>query len=382
MSFIKQWFYLEFRLCLALTLLGCSPSSSKEGDITANTIDSDPNGEFINDEITVVIPEFDFLRPAGIYLLGKSAQLSEIRDYSFVDGFVLRESWSKVELSEGVYDFSKITNFVTELDAINQNLTLVIFSQRVPDYLTEDSQVTLYEGINNNNGTPVITAVPWDPKALLRYQIFIKALGDHKVMNLASGTEVALRDHPVLKTLGSQIMGLGGIRDPGQIVVNTPGYERVAFTEAALTSLNEPIEQFPDKFVYVAFFGMADSITTPELSEHLMDNFNLAFNSDDQPQLGVFAENLACDTPTPDLSNVIGAQQYNTYTMFQMLQAWQDPFANPERTDICDGPAIGMKFAFDNFNARYFEVYSDDLDYLPYQKSLQAWHDILEETTF
>ncbi|MBV1901217.1 MAG: hypothetical protein KUG56_06040, partial [Kordiimonadaceae bacterium] len=323
----------------------------------------------------------DFLRPAGIFVLSEVNSLSEIRDYPFVDGYVLRESWTKIEVSEGNYDFSQIDSFVTALDAIDQKLTLAIFAQRVPDYIVNDPEVELYNTFNNNSGALIVTAVPWDAIALDRYELFFQALGDHKVMDLTSGVEVELRNHPVLHVLGLQIMGLGGVRDPNDAVSAAQSYDRETFTQATLASLNASILQFPDKFAYLAFFGISDDNNSPELGGYLMDNINSAFNSDQQPQVGIFAENLACDTPAPGPSNVVDLQQDNTYIMFQMLQPWQDPFANPGRTDICSGPAVGIEYGFYNFNARYFEVYYDDLNFVGYEDALQEWHDILEEET-
>ena len=103
------------------------------------------------------------------------------------------------------------------------------------------------------------------------------------------------------------------------------------------------------------------------------------FNTGPSPQLGFFAENLACSTPGINGGDYIFTEQDSTYTMFQMLQAWQDTFKNPEKTEVCNsdtnGPDIAMKYAFDNFNTRYFEVYPADLDYIGYWDALQEWHD-------
>ena len=331
----------------------------------------------------VSLPVYDFDRPAGIYLLTIRRSVSEIRDYPFVDGVNLRTSWGRTETAEDVYDFSLIDEFVMALDAIDQKLSLTIFSQKIPQYLLDDPAVVRYESYNQNgNGDTFDTAVPWDTTTLDRYELFLRALGDHMVMSLETGTPVPFRDHPVLSVLGAQIVGLGGLRDPLGAVASIDGYTRELFTVGTARSMQTVIDEFPDIFVHVAIFGIDDEISSPPLDDHIVSNFNEQFNSDAQPRLGYFAENLACDTP--GLFDRVATQQDTTFIDFQMLQAWQDPFQNEGRTAICatenNGPDIAIEYALTHFNSRYFELYPVDLDHVLYWPVLQEWHDFLEKT--
>ncbi|OUS03864.1 hypothetical protein A9Q90_07955 [Gammaproteobacteria bacterium 54_18_T64] len=361
-------------LCIALSFLFIAPEGALAlGAPPAGESDAPPAGQ----------PGDEFWRPAGIYLLGVRNNLGEISDQPFIDGYVLRTGWNTIESSENTYNFDKIDDFIRALDEVDQHLSLTIFSQRVPQYILDTPGVTLYESVNqNNNGSSYTTAVPWDEIAHERYQVFMRALGDHRVWSIAADGEVPLREHPVLRVIGAQIMGLGGLRDPLNAISSQPSYSRERFTAASIDSLAIAVDEFPEQSVHVAVFGIADDVDSPPLDDHIVDELGAVFNSDEQPRLGFFAENLACDSPGIG-NNYLFEQQDATFTMFQMLQAWLDPFKDPAKTDSCktdiQGPDVAMAYALDNFNSRYFEVYPIDLNNELYAPALQDWHDFLAQ---
>ena len=334
-----------------------------------------------NAEPSIDQPVEEYQRPAGIYLLGVRNKPNEILDKPYIDGYVLRTGWNAMESRRDTYDFSKIDDFVLALDGVGQHLSLTIFSQRVPDYILDTPGVIKYQSVNqNNNGSSYITAVPWDDVALGRYQVFMRALGDHLVWSIAAGREVPLREHPVLQVVGAQIMGLGGLRDPLNAIASQPSYSRALFTAASIDSLAIAVDEFPEQSVHVAVFGIADDVNFPPLDDHIVNELSATFNSNERPQLGFFAENLACNSPSTG-NNYLFQQQDVTFTMFQMLQAWLDPFKDPAKTNSCKtettGPDVAMAYAFQNFNSRYFEVYPIDLGNALYASTLQSWHDLL-----
>ena len=334
-----------------------------------------------NAEPSIDQPVEEYQRPAGIYLLGVRNKPNEILDKPYIDGYVLRTGWNAMESRKDTYDFSKIDDFVLALDGVGQHLSLTIFSQRVPDYILDTPGVIKYQSVNqNNNGSSYITAVPWDDVALGRYQVFMRALGDHLVWSIAAGREVPLREHPVLQVVGAQIMGLGGLRDPLNAIASQPSYSRALFTAASIDSLAIAVDEFPEQSVHVAVFGIADDVNFPPLDDHIVNELSATFNSNERPQLGFFAENLACNSPSTG-NNYLFQQQDVTFTMFQMLQAWLDPFKDPAKTNSCKtettGPDVAMAYAFQNFNSRYFEVYPIDLGNDLYASTLQSWHDLL-----
>ena len=331
--------------------------------------------------------------PVGIYALGGTESPStQILDKPFVDGWVIRLGWNRLEQSQGVYDFSGIDNAVSVLESYNKKLTIVIFSLEVPDYIRTDPSVSTY-----NASTPrgdVQTAVSWDLTALSRWETFCQALSDHLLPDSSQpgAPLVALRDHPVLAQIDASIVGIQGVRDIGGRLVATPGYNRTTFTAAALRSMHAMVDRFPNKFRYLSFFRMSDATASPVLDTHLLDTFMLEFNSGAVPQLGFFQENLACDTPGTAVASALYNTRGTTYSMFQMLQAWLDPFSNPVRTDPClvttvagdrstaiSGPEVGIAYGFNTFGTRYFEIYTVDLLHANFADDFQLWHGMIHQ---
>lgn len=326
--------------------------------------------------------------PTGIYALGGTESPStQVLDKPFVDGWVIRLGWNRIEQSQGVYDFSAIDNAVAVLEGYGKKLTIVVFALEVPTYVKTDPSVTTYTASTTRGD--VLTAVPWDPTALSRWEAFCQALSEHRLPDnsQAGAPLVALRDHPVLAQIDASIVGIQGVRDIGGRLVATPSYSRSAFTAAATRSVHAIVDRFPNKFHYVSFFLMNDATLSPALDAHLLDAFMLEFNSGTVPQLGFFQETLACDTPGTSLASALYSTQGRTYSMFQMLQGWLDPFSNPTRTDPClvtsvagdrttalSGPEVGISYGFNNFGTRYFEIYTVDLLHADFADDFQLWH--------
>ncbi len=58
--------------------------------------------------------------------------------------------------------------------------------------------------------------------------------------------------------------------------------------------------------------------------------------------------------------------------MFQMLQGWTTPFLDPAKT-ANSSPFDAMCYAYNTFNASYYEIYVSDIDNLSYQSQFNAW---------
>ncbi len=328
----------------------------------------------------------NFSRPAGIYALSPGTRqpmprLGNIRDYSFVDGYAWRVGWIDFETDSAVYDFSPIDSAVSTLQALNQKLTITLFAKEIPpDILYRPEVLTYYAQVSSNSSDSILTAVPWDSTALSRWDSFCRALGNHRLPDAAlGGDSVALRDHSVLKQLNCSIVGLGGIRDLGNRLVNSAHYNRSLFINGSLRSIQSMLDQFTDKFSCLAIFGIVDG-QQPSLRDVLIDSFLTRFNGVSHPRLGFFQENLACAGPGYQ-NNPLYLHQDTTFTMFQMLQSWRNPFRNPPATDSCrtdtTGPDVGMLYGLNNFGCRYFEIYVADLDWPGYNGIFQYWHDFL-----
>lgn len=335
----------------------------------------------------------EFARPTGLYALGNVGQApsESVIELPFVNGWAMRTAWTLLEPSPGVYDFSSIDSTIAALQAKNKGVTLIVFAKEVPSHLLAGLPAEERYFAIGPQGTDLETAVTWSNAALQRQEALALALANHLVLDASTGLMVPFRDHPTLRQVDCSILGLAGVRDIGSRLVSTPTYDRNTFVTATVRSINAVDDQFPNKFTYTAFFRMNDSIVTPPLDEHLLDVFRAEwFDGSGTPRLGLFQETLACNTPGTQFAFAMFEEQNNTYTMFQMLQSWVNPFANPAQTDPClvttvpgdrdtaiSGPEVGIQYAFQTFGCRYFEVYVADLTHDGFADEFQIWHDTL-----
>jgi len=343
--------------------------------------------------IDLDIPPFDFNRPTGIYALGPgtqqplSSRSNGIIDKPYVDGYAFRIAWSELETAEGIYDFSPLDEAVKKLEAVDQKLTLSLFATSVPQYILDAPGVETFFGIGTRSGgsQDELRVVTWDAYGLERLEIFIQALATHQLPDAAIGNQmVAFKDHPVLSQITASILGISSIRDKEQRLVNSSGYERQKFINATVRSIHAVGDNFSEKHFFTGFFGMKDDNNSPALEDVLFERFMDEFDGVKNPRLGLFQENLACETPVPTFAWTLDQAKEQTFTMFQMLQGWKNPFSDPTKTDICltdtSGPETGMIHAFETYNCRYFEVYEGDLKFQGFENRLQQMHDFLETT--
>ncbi len=331
----------------------------------------------------------NFARPRGIYILdsrlgtdidGVSMRDANIRDLSFVTGYVLRPSWAELEPAQDVYDFRMIENIIRKLDLLGQKLSMGIRPAE-PSYIVENEGVASWfdSDPHVNRWRPV----PWDPFLLQRMEKFIQALAEHEIDGMK------LKDHPVLSTVNLGIMGAHvAIRDPIAVKIeDMPGYSRDNFKHAVLTNLRAATNNFPGKFVQIGFWKVRDSVGSPALWEEVrcivLDEFDGARN----PRVGFWMDNLAAARmdaaadqvigfPAPEFAAPLLTSQNNTWISFQALTSWTAPFTGENKVAGAE-PADGMRFAFDKYGSTYFEIYVRDIDDERYRPGFEAWHDRL-----
>jgi hypothetical protein len=320
-----------------------------------------------------------FPRPYGIYAIGQSS-VSNIRDYPYVDGFVMRVDWALLEPQRGLYDFSLIDAVVRKLDTLGQKLTLDVFRMRTPSYIMSTPGVQTH--VLRLSRDSFYTAVPWDSIALNRFDLLHEALASHRIRSMRDGAELPLRDHPVLKQIDATPIGTNGIRDLNHSLTSHPTYTRAVFIEAILRTAEMVRKHFPKTYCFVALFGIRDSITSPVLTDVLRDSLLRRINTvPGRPMLGFFQENLACSGPVTNPGNPLFAARDSTFTMYQMLQSWQQPFRDSTKTNVCKtdstGPDVAMLKALSATHGMYFELYVSDLDFPGYSAMFQRMHDSL-----
>jgi hypothetical protein len=335
------------------------------------------------------------LVPSGFYALsgGQPPQppSAAVLQKPFVDGFSLRIRWNLIEPSSGKYDFSVIDASLAALAPYGKKLTVAVIPLTIPDYLVAAPGVETYSVTTSRATTKV--PVPWDNTQLTRWEALMKALASHKVPS--GSTQVAFRDHPLVANIAATIPGMNGIRDTRRTLVNLPGYNRARLTAVILRAVDATVTQFPKQVRFVPFFGMKDKTPTPPLDEALLAALKEKFfNGSTPPQIALFQENLACATPVPQFAWALYQEQKNVAIMFQMLQGWLMPFESAPKTDVClvtatpgdrstatSGPETGIRYAYQTYGARYFEIYVPDLTHAAFANALQTWHDVVTGAT-
>ena len=349
--------------------------------------------EFIFSVFDAASANNGFKQPRGIYVLdsaagsqvgGVSMRDANIRNVSFVDGYLLRVDWSQLEPTNGAYDFTIIGNIFTKLPA-SQKLSLIVRNDSPPAWLLSLPGISTWTA-----GSPSVTVpLPWDGIAQERFRLLLIALGNYVVDG------VQLRNHPRIAAINIGIAGLaGGIREPTQIkILNMPGYSRTAVQTAVQTYLANATDNFQAVPVQIGFWTYVDnqdaSFGGVTAWEQLRQAVLAQFNGVSHPRVGFFMDNLAANRPAANSDPWTGLpnttftaplylSQNNTFASFQVLGSWARPFNFAHVDNNLNGsPEDGMDYGFNTFQCRYFEHYQTDVDFANYTAEFQRWHDFL-----
>jgi len=333
-----------------------------------------------------------FAQPTGVYILDSNQGIyrdANIRNYSFVDGFVWRTSWAEFEASQGVYNYAGIDHIVQKLDNIDKKLTILFGAYSVePSYIASQPGVTTYQFTNTINSTTSSRAVPYDGYLLQRFRLFLSSIANHQIFSRTTGTMVALKDHPVLSNIATNIPGLGAIRNVNGLntmLSNTlPNYSRTKFVDSLTVSMKIQTDNFPTKIVFIpSYKNVNDNITSPTLANFIQSQLLATFDGVQNPKIGFWQENLAgfkdpttnifTGLPTTTFATPLLGLGNSAYTMFQLLQGWTIPFLDPAKT-ANSTPFDAMCYAYKTYGASYFEVYVSDIDNPDYQQSFKDWN--------
>jgi len=332
-----------------------------------------------------------FAQPTGIYALDNNQGTfrdANIRNYPFVDGFVWRTSWSDFETSLGVYDYSGIDHIIQKLDNINKKLTILFGAYSVePSYIASQSGVTTYQFTDPISSITTTRAVPYDGYLLQRFRLFLSSLANHEIFSLSTGTMVALKNHPVLSNIATNIPGLGAIRNVNGLNTSLhtvlPNYTRSKFADSLTVSMKVQTDNFPTKNVFIpSYKNINDNIASPTLADFVKSELLTNFDGVQNPKISFWQENLAgfTDTsthiftglPTTTFATPLLQLGNGAYIMFQMLQGWTTPFLDPAKT-ANSTPFDAMCYAYNTFGASYYEIYVSDLDNINYRQSFNDW---------
>ncbi|OYW63343.1 MAG: hypothetical protein B7Y26_09315 [Hydrogenophilales bacterium 16-64-46] len=318
-----------------------------------------------------------FEAPKGIYLLGDGPDLASIPglDQPFVDGYAWRIGWTSLDSGTSApnYDFSLVDQAVAAVQAHGKKLTIALFVQDVPQYVRDDAAQT-WNAPGTRPGTTVNTVVPWDDSAQAHHRTFLQALSNHEVHDTTVGAAVRLRDHSALAQINAGILGLQGVRDVSNTLVQQPGFTREKFTDAMLESVRAVQDVFPAKPTYVAFWGLDDG-QEPDYGDALLLSLLGEFDGVRRPVVGLFNEALRGDSPGPGYYQPASINGH--FVMLQACGSWTlHNLCNWTPGD--DSPANGFAYGHETFGTTYFEMYREDIENPAFASEFQQWHDALQ----
>lgn len=329
--------------------------------------------------------------PCGVYLLssrnesGGGLRFTGDRDVPYVEGFIVRPGWSDLEPSAGEFDFSSIDDALARVHPRGQRLTVQILGAE-PEHVIADASATwTWLDPNPRHSGPCTIEpgcqrpLPWDAGALSRQEELVSALAAHEVP--LDGEMVPLAEHPGLDQVLLPLVGWGRIRELGfQVETDWPGYTREQLVDATRANIAMHYEHFPSIVHQVQLFAVRDDDEDPPLYTALTDA--VIAGAPAAPTVMFLMENLAHASidgtdifgPQPDRGGapLVDARAAGALTGMQMLTSWHRPFVSTNAVD--DGnPVTASRFALETYGARYFEVYTVDVDAA--ESGDQPWRD-------
>jgi hypothetical protein len=308
--------------------------------------------------------------PLGIYALGpardnvntpQDERLTGIRNYDFVAGYTLRVFWTDIETAQGQYNFSVIGSAIQNAAAIGQGLSLEILTGEEPQYVLDGASSTY---IDHRGGT---NPVPWDTFAQQRQAALYSSLANYVVTGPNGPTP--LSQSPTLKSIDAAPAGLNfGVRDLNNGIRNHPDYTQQRYVDAVVNGVGASANAFPNDQNFLAFFAFTDGQPGVRVDQQIIQRLAPLYNDPGQTKLAFFIENLSDDGPVPIPSGVGAGNNLLTWagtggdTMMQALDSWL--VHAPDRDPQLDSrnPATGIQLGYETYGARFFELYTADLD--------------------
>lgn len=318
--------------------------------VTLSVTDNQGATKSASTEITVISPPKPtpfYSRPVGIYSLDK------LVDLPFVSGVAKRIFWSEIEPEEGVYDFSSIEKIVREAELAGQSVTIATLLFDEPAWLlniTPDEDK--YRGMNS------IDIAPWSENMLKALRKLAYAQSNFKVDG------IALKDHPTVKQITASVGTMNSIR----MRTIPQNYTPELLKESVKRSIRFWVNAYPDKHIYIGFFGINDGTRTTSktisTADELKAELLAEFNGIDNPRINFFIEYWTGQNPKKNNQALNGLKDV-TSIMMQACGSWitqdtvweQCGWLSPQ-----DTPEHGFNQAMENYNTTYFEVYRSDLN--------------------
>jgi hypothetical protein len=208
---------------------------------------------------------------------------------------------------------------------------------------------------------------------------------------------VRLAEHPLLAGVNLGVVGWGPIRDhpdhndpsnnnSPSYLYSAPGYSRAVLSAGVRRSLRAQTDAFPGKGVYIGFWNVDDKNGSlpKKLWEDLQADIFAEFDDVTRPKIGFWMENLshsfdgATDVYKPDPATggiALAAARGHVFAGLQALDSWAAPFTGNPGATAGGSPVAAMRWAMGAYDARYFELYTSDLDAGTWDADFAAFHD-------
>lgn len=297
----------------------------------------------------------DTTQPSGMFVCrGPNPTPEREVNFPFVDGWLIRPAWSRVEPAEGQYDWSYIDEELALARRLNKKITLsVLGGPQAPEWVYTAgatafiSQMGVWGKYARKSNQPTKIPVPWDQVYLAKWTALIKALGKHY-----GGDERVVLVHITGATGNGLEMQL-----PFLPVDQTKWRELGYTTEKLVDSWKRIIDTYADAFPQKPL----DIDVHPVLGSDSVAKLVAAYGSAKLgKRFGIFSGWLNGKPAEMDKYHApmyAIAMQYGPkgFCAFQMIG---NQTRQPERFD-----AGGLKASFEQglkWNARYFEVWEID----------------------
>ncbi|MEO7101373.1 MAG: hypothetical protein ABI162_18625 [Luteolibacter sp.] len=316
--------------------------------------------------------------PAGIYVIGDThAVPGEVAkfDFDYVAGYTLRVPWTDIETWNAAtqapqYNFSRMDSTLEELRARGKKMTLEIFINKAPTYLLDPPGISTWTNPHPTQGG--VQPLPWDARTLAAYQLMIQSMADHVV----PGTSWRIADHPSLESVDASIVGLQGLRDLSNTLINHPDYTRTKFIRSVVDAVSINRLAFSNKYGFLALFLMDDNEGGISMDQAVYERLQTEFNVPGKPSLGYFQETLSDAGPqTATLGSLLYNASPDTYIMFQALRPWTLRAGDPVPPETASGtPITGIRHAWRDYRSTYVEIYGGDILNTANATPLRAWN--------
>ncbi|MBA3608992.1 MAG: beta-galactosidase [Chthoniobacterales bacterium] len=297
------------------------------------------------------------LSPAGVAC--KASILTNLN----VDGVSIRQDWSDLEPTEGVYDWSFLDSEVARVAAAGKSVLLRINTQFAkPEWVT--AAVTKAGGSFftwDKDGVPTTIPVFWDPTFLAKKKAMIAALGAHFTVN------------PSIKIVWTSFANANSEdwsvpHTPADIAAwQAVGYTTEKLLDAGRQIIDASMSAFPNQYVTLAVAGNGN--LDPDVN-YAARNAVLAARATWPGRLIVQKNSLATYNPPAPGTGTVFQLLWDSRPDIggQMLDACFGDTTYRNNAGVADDPGVILHKSVNlgaSYGMKYIEIYQLDVLNLP-----------------